>query len=195
MLSKIIAVPLAIGGLFFLYMTWEVDTDYALYIIPFAVLGAIVFTFSPQIDWWWYHRNPPELEGPIRKLLSDHLAYYTQLSVQNKKLFRERMALYIRAQDFSPMVLDNFPDDLKAIIAAQAVQIGFGQGEFLFAPYEHLILYPEAFPSPQYPVHRHSTEHFEEDGVLMFSARHLMNGFLYPKSYLPIGLYEFARLY
>ena len=195
MFSKILAVPLAIGGLFYLYMAWEVDPDYALYIIPCVLLGALIYIFSPQLDWWWYKRRPPELDAPIRRMLTDFSPFYNKLSVQNKKLFRDRMALYIKALEFSPMVMENFPEDVKAVIAAQAVQISFGQEKFLFEPYEKIILYPEAFPSPQFPEHRHSTEHFEEDGVILFSAKHLMTSYLNTKQYLPIGLYEFARLY
>ena len=41
----------------------------------------------------------------------------------------------------------------------------------------------------------HASEHFEEDGVIMFSAEQLMPGFMQPKRFLNIGLYEYTRVF
>lgn len=195
MLSKILAIPLALAALILLYLTWEQDMYWAPYLVAPVVSLAVLYVFSPQVDWWWYQRFPPQLDPPIRKLFNSYSAFYHALDTKDKEKFRNRVGLYMQANEFSPMGMDEVPEDVKAVIAAQAVQLTFQQEAYLLNKFERIIVYPDAFPSPQFPEHRHSTEHFEEDGVLLFSARHLMAGFVNPTAYLPIGLYEYFRIY
>ena len=192
---RILTIPLILIALGFLYLTWEVDPGYSIYIVPPVIGMALLYVFSPQINWWWYQRHPPELKPKIRMLLERFLPYYIQLADPEKGRFRKRLALYMEANDFKAQGMETVPDDLKAVAAACAVQITFGHKDFLLSKFENLIFYPHPFPSPQYPESFHASEIFEEDGVIIFSAEQLMPGFLQPFQYYNIGLHEYAKAF
>ena len=193
--SRILAFPFVIGALVFLYLTWEKSESYAVFIVPFVVIGAIIYVFSPQINWWWYSRRPPELDPPIRQLLQKRNAFYQKLSPEKKKVFRNRMALFMIGNDYMAQVVESVPEDVKAVVAANAVQLTFGMENFLFPKFEKIVIYPKPFPSPQYPRKFHASEIFEEDGVVLFSAEQLMKSFVQPTRFYNIGLHEYAKVF
>jgi Mlc titration factor MtfA (ptsG expression regulator) len=193
--SRIVSIPFVLGALIFLYLTWEIDRQYSAYIVPFVIGLALIFSFSPQINWWWYQRHPPELTGKLRGLLERFLPYYQRLAEPEKKRFRHRVALYIEANDFMAKGMDEVSPDLKVVAAACAVQLTFGKRDFLLNRFEHLIFFPQPFPSPQYPENYHASEIYEEDGAILFSAEQLMKGFFTPHKFYNIGLHEYAKVF
>ncbi len=198
MFSRLLAVPIIVGLLtfFYLYQTHDDFGSIAIYIVPFVIVGVMLYLFSPQLDWWWYKRNPPDLAQPLRLLLVKHNTYYNHLSVEEKLRFRQRMKLYMIANEYKPMGGgEAVPEDIKAFIAAAAIQVTFGQNDYLMAPFEHIIVYPNLFPSPQYPEHFHPSEIYAEDGVIMVSGNYLMQAVIQPKKIFHIGLYEYAKIF
>lgn len=193
--ARILSIPLVLGALFFLYLTWEFDTRYSAYIVPFVIGLALIFTLSPQINWWWYQRYPPDLKGKLRELLERFLPYYQRLADTEKQRFRRRVALYMEANDFMAKGMDEVSPDLKVVAAACAVQLTFGKRDFLMNTFEHLIFFPQPFPSPQYPENYHASEIYEEDGAILFSAEQLMKGFFTPHQFYNIGLHEYAKVF
>jgi len=193
--ARILSIPFVLGALIFLYLTWEVDTRYSAYIVPFVIGLALIFTLSPQINWWWYQRYPPDLTGKLRGLLERFLPYYQRLAEPEKKRFRHRVALYVEANDFMAKGMDEVSPDLKVVAAACAVQLTFGKQTFLMNAFEHLIFFPQPFPSPQYPENYHASEIYEEDGAILFSAEQLMKGFFTPHKFYNIGLHEYAKVF
>lgn len=193
--TRILSIPLVLAALIFLYLTWEVDPAYSRYIVVPVILLALLYVLSPQVNWWWYRRHPPELKAGIRGLIERHLPYYQQLAPPEQGRFRKRMALYMEANDFKAQGMESVPEDLKAVAAACAVQLTFGLKDFLLPKFENIIYYPHPFPSPQHPEHFHASEIYEEDGVIIFSAEQLMPGFLQPFQYYNIGLHEYAKAF
>ncbi|MBK8562100.1 MAG: zinc-dependent peptidase [Saprospiraceae bacterium] len=196
MLSRYIYIPFVIAAVVFLLTTAVTKNyDYAIYAVPCVVGLAVVYILSPQIDWWWYQKHPPALPGMVRHLINTNSAFYQNLPAAEKTRFRNRMAMYMEANEFMGQGMEAVPPDVKGIVAASAVQLTFGHEDYLLNPFEHIVIYPHRFPSPQFPSQMHTCEHFEEDGVILFSAEQLMPGFLEPQRYLNTGLYEFARVF
>lgn len=193
--ARILSIPFIIAGLSFLYLTWEVDEGYALYIVPSVVISALIYVFSPQINWWWWQRYPPELDSAVRNIFEAQFPFYQKLEETEKKRFRNRTRMYMEAHDFMPQAMENFPEDIKAMIAACAVQITFGLDKFIFSKFERIILYPQPFPTPQFPDTFHASEIYEEDGVILFAAEQLAKGFLQPGQFYSIGLHEYAKVF
>ncbi|MEO1514562.1 MAG: zinc-dependent peptidase [Bacteroidota bacterium] len=193
--SRILSAPFVIGLLYCLYQAWENDESYAMYIVPQVLALAVIYILQPQIDWWWYKKRPPELDPPLARMLERFVSFYHHLNLHQKRRFRQRVVLFVMAQDFIAKGFEDVPEDVKYVIAANAVQLTFGQEEFLFPKFEHLVVYPVPFPSPQFPDRRHASELQEEDGVLMFSAEQLMAGTFQPKRHFNIVLYEYARAF
>ena len=94
MLTRILLIPFVVLAFVFLYLTLEVDENYAFYIIIPVIISAMIWVLSPQIDWWWYQRNPPQLDPAIVQLLERHNPYYQQLFFEDKKKFQLRVALF-----------------------------------------------------------------------------------------------------
>lgn len=195
-LSKIISFPFLMLALYYLYMAFEyAGGDYAYYLVFCVLVLAVFYIFSPQIDWWYYQKRPPRLPNPVRHLLHTKVDFYQNLSPEKQTLFRNRMGLYRHAVEFMPQAMEEVPLDIQYAIAASVVTLTLNQEDFLLSKFEHIIVYPHPFPSPQHPEDWHSSEHFEEDGAILFSIDHLMKGFLESKKYFHTGLYEFARIY
>ncbi len=194
-----------LATLFFAIAFVRHDGDWAKWgILPFIIL-AVSYVISPQINWWWYRRNPPELDMRIQRLLDDYFMFYKKLSPDLKKIFRQRTALYLLGNEFIRPVHPDDPDatanrkmvpeDLKAAVAATAVQLSFGKPDFMTGKFENIIIYPHPFPTPQYGDAFHTSEIYEPDGVILFASDILMAGFNSPQNYFSIGLYEFARIF
>jgi len=195
MLSKIVAAPFVLGLAAVVYLIGTEGTQYALYIVPFVIGLVLIYMFSPQIDWVWQKRNPPKLSEKMRLILNNHFDYYKNLNAEEKLRFRQRMSLYMVANDFMPAPgLTEVGRDVQGFVAASAVQMTFGRDDYRMSKFEHIIIYPRPFPSPQYPEHFHTSEIFEEDGVIMFATEQLMKGVL-ERGYYQIGLHEYANVF
>ena len=193
--ARVISIPFLLLTAVFAYLTLEVDESFSIYIIFFVILLAVIYTFSPQINWWWYTRNPPEIDKPMRNLLIQHHSVYNELSLNDKKRFRNRIALYMMAVEFMPMGWETLPEDIKGVIAANVVQMTLHQEDFLLPKFERIVVYTTPFPSPQFPKQLHASELFEEDGVLLFSAQQVMWSFLQPQQYYNLVLHEYIKAY
>ena len=195
MFSRILSAPFLILGIGFLYLTWEVGSDYSWYIIPCVIILAVIYIMSPQIDWWWAKRNPPDVDEKLRAMVHSKSAFYQRLSAEDKTYFRRRMALFLMSKEFMPQAFDTVPEDIKAMIAAAAIQVTFGKADFVMEPFDKVVVYPDAFPSPKYPRDRHSVEVFAEDGVSLLSAKHVAHSFLEPETYYPVAIHNFVQVF
>ena len=198
---QILAIPLVLMSALFLYIAHAKDEKFALWaIVPF-VLAAAAWVMGPQINWWWYKRNPPQLDPVLQRIIDDYFLFYKNLSPDLKKRFRDRLALFMLGNEFiRPPRPDEgderppLPEDIKAAVAACAVQVNFGKENFLTSKFENIVVYPHPFPSPQFEAF-HTAEIYEPDGVVLFSAEQLMTGFNSPQQFFSIGLYEYARIF
>lgn len=195
MFSRIVSIPFVLLALTALYLAWEVDQKYALYLIPAALGLSLIHIFSPQIDWWWYKRRTPELAPPLRQLIEKGCKFYQQLQADEKSHFRQRVFLFSISFEYMPQGRETMPEDLKAMIAASAATLTFYKKDFLLRKFENIILYPYPFPTPQYQEKFHASEIYEEDGVIMFAAEQLARGFMQSDQYYNIALHEFAKVY
>lgn len=194
--ANFLAAPFVGGALLCLYLTWARDLDYAPWIIPFVIGAALIYILGPQINWWWYSRHPLDLSPGLTELLERFCGFYQRLDAAGKKRFRERVGLFRMGTDWDPVAWpdDVLPPDVEVALAAQAVMLTFNRPAFLFEKFEKVIIYPKAFPTPEYPF-LHGSELFEPDGCLLFSAEQAMPGFLQPERYYNIGLHEYAKAY
>lgn len=193
--ARLLALPFVLLTSLFLYLTFEVAESFSTYIIPNILILAIIYTLSPQINWWWYKRFPPDIAKPLRQLFIKQYPFYNKLSVEDKQKFRNRVALGLETIEFIPKGWEAIPEDVMGIIVANLVRMTFGQQEFLLSKFERIVIYTLPFPSPQYPDKLHASELYEEDGVLLFSAQQVMWVFAKPKQYYNLVLHEFVKAF
>jgi Mlc titration factor MtfA (ptsG expression regulator) len=196
-LSSLLYLPLLLIAGILLYVIYGVGyTSYAYCLIPIIGLVAVIYTLSPQIDWWWWQKYPLQLDEPIKKWLEKSFAFYQQLSDLNKKRFEHRLALFLRGTEYIGQGVETVPEEIKAMSAINAVWVGFGQKDFLFPNHQRVIFYRGAFPSIQNPTF-HASEVFtdERDGGLILSAPHLMESMNDMVNFYNIGLHEYAAAF
>ncbi len=197
MFASRLAAPFALLALFFLYLAWKVDTAWSLWFVPFLVVAAVIFIFSAEINWWWYNRHPLKLDSALTRLLIRHCGFYQRLDAAGQQRFRERVALFRMGTEWTPMgwpdEMEVLPPDVELALAAQAVTLTFHKPTFLFERFEKVLVYPAPFPSPEYPF-PHTSEMYEDDGCLLFSAEHVLRGFTQPGWY-NVALHEYARAF
>lgn len=196
MFARLTALPFLLLTLLFLYLAWTIDSAYAPWIVPFLIIAAIIYILSPQINWWWYSKHPPRLDTSMRQTLERVSVFYSNLSEAEKIRFEGRVALFRMGTDWTALDWpeDDLPPDVELALAVQAITITFGRDEFLFRRFEKVIVYPRQFPSPEHPYF-HSSELYEPDGCLIFSAENMMLGFYKPAENYNTGMHEYARAF
>lgn len=192
--SRILAIPFVIAALVLLYLNLETGGQYSMLLVAMMIILALIFILSPQVDWWWYQRYPPDLPSKIRELLFKY-PFYQRLPEGEKKKFRSRVFLFMKGTNFIPQVIEDVPEDVKTMVAANAVTLTFGQKEFLFPKFENVIINPKPLPTLQFPENYHASEIYEPDGVVLFSVEQLVRSFVESKQYFNIGLYEYAKVF
>ena len=194
--SRILGILVGLFAAAMLYLTFRGEDRYAIYAIPPVILLAVILTLSHQINWWWYSRFPPDIEEEGRRFLERFYRPYQHLGEEARKEFRQKAALFRMALEFREQGMEQrIPEDFKLIVAVSAVVLTWKQEDFLLPKFPVVVVYRGPFPSPQYPELFHASELYEEDGVLLFSAQHLMKGFTEPERYYDIALHEWARAF
>jgi len=202
MLSKKLYLLFTIGAaipviLVVFFLTWH-DRWVALLMVPFVMLLTVTYIFSPQIDWWWFQKYPPNLSEPMSAMLMNYFPFYKKLNAAQKQRFRSRTRMYAEARGFYGKLggdNESVPIDIKTIISANAAMLTFGKKDFILDPFERVFLYLQAFPSPQFPEHIHASEIEMEDHVFLFSAEHINFSFRNPQQYYNIVLHEYAKAF
>lgn len=196
MFANLLLTPFALTAVVFFYLAWQEDSSYALWIIPFLLVAALIFILKPEINWWWYRRRPPQLNADLTRLLERFCKPYQRLDPARQQQFRERMALFTLATDWTPVAWpeDSVPQDIQAALAAQAVALTLDRDDFLFEPFEKVIVYPGPFPTQVHPQ-AHASELYAPDGCLLFSAEQVLMAFTQPDRWFNVGLYEYARAF
>lgn len=163
-------------------------------VIPIGIAFA-GYLLAPQIDWWFYKQFPPKLDPRVKTLFENNSEFYRSLSPERKKLFDERITLYIEAKDWQYIGMDeSMPYDIRAIIAFEPVRLTLAQKDYLLEPFDRIAVYQNPFLSPQHPDRYHASEIFKEDGIALFSLKHILPAFREPLCYFNIVLYEYARI-
>ena len=164
----------------------------ALIIIPF-IGAAGVYTLAPQIKWWNWLRNPPDLPTDLAPLL-DRFDLYRSLDLEGKREFRRRTFMLKEGTHIHGQAIEEFPEDVKIMVAASAATISFHREDFLIGDYENVIFYRHYFPTPIHDV-LHSSELHEGDGAIIWTLNVFLQSVIEPKKYLHLGLYEYARAF
>ncbi len=193
--SRLIAVPFILIFAVSIYLAVMYREVHYLVMIPSAIALVLCYVFSPQLDWWWWQRYPPDLHRGLKGLLSERSPFYQRLTEAGKREFRRRIFLFGKGHDFMPQVLDEVPEDVQLMIAVAPVAMTLQQEDFLFPNFENIIVYPHPFVSPQYQESFHASEIYEPDGVVMFCTDHIVRGFLQPRQYFNPAWYEYAKIY
>jgi len=153
------------------------------------------YIFQHQINWWWYQKHPPALDSQMEKIYMHTSKFYRSLDEEQKKKFNTRVRLFVEAKEFIAQGFPEVAEDVRYMVAYYAVVVSFHRQDFLFEPYNRIVIYFHPFLSPNFPERIHTYELEHEDGTLIFSLEQLVAGFMNPVKYYQTGLHAFAELY
>ena len=196
-LSSILYFPLFVATIVILYFGYGSNDGLLVWILLPVILTIAIYVGQGQIDYWWLKSNPAPLDERIENWLTKHSDYYTSLNESYKLEYRNRLSNYLFAREF--MVVGNkeqreAPEDIKAIIASQAINLTFGDEDYLLDDYDRIFLYTHPFPSPRFKfLHTVETEHV--DKTIILSMDHAVHGIVKPMQHYNIALHAFADAY
>lgn len=198
-IATVLIIPFAAAFVYIIYIGYN-NSDYLnpinYWLLPLLIIIVILFLFTPQINHWWHKRNPPKLASFIIRWLETHSEFYNRLSDQDKTKFRDRLSVHLESREFSFMreEKENLPEDFKAIIAHNLIQLTFGQDDYLLDPYERVVAYNHPFPSPKKQF-LHNAEVDHEDGVILISTEQLFPAMLDKHNYYNVGMHAYVEAY
>lgn len=198
-ISSILILPFAAAFVYIAYKAYNSSNylDPINYLmLPLLVIIMVLHLFKPQINHWWHKKNPPKLAKFIINWLDSHSAFYNKLSDSNKTKFRDRLSIHLESREFSLMRAEkeNLPEDLKAIIAHNLIQLTFGQDDYLLDPYERVVVYNHAFPTPKKKF-LHTAEVDHEDGLILISTEQLFPAMLNKHEFYNVGMHAYTEAY
>ena len=190
-LSIILAVPFLIALAILLPLSFSHEyRDFMGWLIVPVIILTFLYTFRPQIDYWWIQRQRMGLDPPLMEWLMDNSKFYKSLTDEEKQKFEQRASLFLDSKDFKLKATEDHkvPEQYKLLSIHEALRITWKLDDFLFKNYDRIVLYPHAFPTPDHK-YLHPCEVHAVDGILLMSKPHLINGFVNTDQYFNIGLY------
>lgn len=188
----LLAPALLIAFLLYWYMPSPATNLHIAGFVAVAVYGAVVYTLSHQINFWWYKRFPPTLPKHIKRVLLDFYPYYNRLNTTERQRFERRMSVFKIDKDFLTQELPKMPDDIRHLMIASAIQVTFGRENYLLKHWGVFAIYRQEFHSPQLQEF-HAGEVHEEDGVILLAIDPFIAGIKTPSKNYDIGLHYLAK--
>ncbi len=196
-LSKWIMLPLAtlLGAV--LLVSYVLGyPEYSYLLIPLIVLLAVTYVLHQDIDRWYVKKKPRKLPQGMLRFISDHMPFYALMDADQKVAFQHATSIFLKTATFMPQGFDKVPEDLKAVVAANAHMLSAFRPAWhqKFEAFETVVIYRHPFPSPQFNQHLHSSELYLEDKVVLFCADHFMKAFRFPEQFFNTAMYEWAKV-
>jgi len=198
-LSMIIAVPIVLVLIVIGYIAYTDHTSSAIIyiVIPITFL-VLIYLFSPQIDYWWFSRNPVELDDKLISMLNKVNPRYAVLSQEEKIEFNNQLFLFTEGRAYSAKGMetdnDNVPYDIKMMISQIPTTMTFRRTEKDFKDWERIVLYKHPFPSPRYKF-LHTMETFAEDGIVILSLEHVEKAIVQRGEHYDVAWHAYAEAF
>ena len=194
--SKILALPLVIIFAGYLYYLLEYLGEQWIFILIPLILLVALYTFHPQIDYWYLKKKPIPLDDEIKNWLNKYSPYYNNLSSDSKTKYENRLGWYLYARSFTSVGTEQraVPEDIKAAIASEAIKLTLGVDDFLIGDMDRIFIYKHPFPSPEKQF-LHTAEVEVEDGTIIMSLSHLLPGLVNTARYYNIVMHCYAEAY
>lgn len=135
---------------------------------------------------------PTPLRRSRKKILSQHFAFYGNLSAKNKKRFEQRVQEFIFRKEFIPRQIDRVTEEMKVLISACAVQLTFGYPRIFLSHFKRILIYPNDYYSTINKTY-HKGEVNPKLRAIVLSWRHFVEGYINPSDGINLGLHEMTH--
>ena len=151
-----------------------------------VIVGLVLF-FGRRVWSRWYGASHQQ----VRAVLTEHFAYYQQLSPDQQQAFERRVIRFVRQKDFIGRGLE-VTLAMRVLVAAAAVQLTFGLPEIVLRHFKRILIYPDKYYSTI--THRyHKGEVNPAARAIVLSWKNFVEGYAAPNDSLNLGLHEMAH--
>ncbi len=123
--------------------------------------------------------------------LAEHFLYYQNLSEENKKRFETRVQAFIDGNEFIARGYTHITDEMKALIAASAIQLTFGFNHLNFEHFAKILIYPDDYYSRI--TRKYHAGEVNMRGIVVLSWRNFVEGYKDHTDGKNLGLHEMAH--
>ncbi|HVN59176.1 MAG TPA: zinc-dependent peptidase [Bacteroidales bacterium] len=164
-----------------------------LLMIPVFIYRAIIDLETPMVKRhlkkYLFLRN---LEKKYRPFLSRNFPFYNSLDQKEKGKFERRVQKFIDIKQFIPRGgLKEITAEMKAMIAACAVQMTYGYPDVYFRHFWRILIYPDNYYSSI--THKYHKGEVNVRGLIVLSWNSFLDGFRYPNDGQNLGYHEMAH--
>lgn len=124
--------------------------------------------------------------------LNKYFYYYQKLDAKDKREFEQRMMHFLLTKKFIPRNFTTITDEMKATVAATAVQLTFGLPTLYFLHFNKILIYSDDYYS-NITKRYHRGEVNPAFGIIVLSWRSFVEGFMNPNNATNLGLHEMAH--
>ncbi len=132
------------------------------------------------------------LKEKYRRHLENYFLFYKKLPSRQKSKFEKRVQHFINIKQFHARGFDKVSDEMKALIAASAIQITFGLPGIFFSHFKNILIYPDKYFSTINQQH-HKGEVNPRHGVIVLSWQAFVEGYVDHQDSINLGLHEMAH--
>ncbi|MGL1885107.1 MAG: zinc-dependent peptidase [Reichenbachiella sp.] len=133
-----------------------------------------------------------KIEPHYKNTLIDTFYYYHKLNYKNKRLFEKRVQKFIDNKKFIPAGgLLHVDHQMKALIAASAIQITFGHPGVYFKNFKDIYVYPDAYFSEG--MQQFNAGEVHKAGLIMLSWKDFISGYASSDDGRNLALHEMAH--
>jgi len=132
------------------------------------------------------------LRHKYKTVLNKYFDYYKKLSPSNKKSFERKVQYFITAKTFVARIIPEVTDEMKALIAASAVQLTFGYPRVILSHFTKILVYPDQYYSTINKKY-HKGEVNPAFGIIVISWKNFVEGYINTDDSRNLGLHEMAH--
>ena len=137
-------------------------------------------------------RSKRSLHQQYKTPIVKYNRFYQKLPRESQSKFEQKVNHFILSKEFIPRNLDEVTDEMKALVAASAVQLTFGLPEISLQHFDKILLYPNDYYSTISRKY-HKGEVNPRLKTIVLSWHHFVEGFANPTDGLNLGLHEMAH--
>lgn len=128
-----------------------------------------------------------------RLILIKYFPYFNKLTSSEKLRFEKRLNNFLHNKQFIPMhKMGAVTDEMKVLISASAIQLTLGLPEVYFVHFNKILVFPDKYYSPVTRAF-HKGEVNDGPGIIAFSWKAFVEGYINPDDTYNLGLHEMAH--
>ena len=168
--------------------------------LTILVLPAVVLFGSIMLYYYIKLRanyNRPEaftftkIQDKYKVPIEKYFRYYHLLNPIERKLFEKRVQKFINLKTFIPRGIPEVTAEMKALIAASAIQLMNGFPKIYFAHFRRILVYPDNYYS-NISMRYHKGE-VNMGGLIILSWKNFVEGYIDHEDGRNLGLHEMAH--